>query len=78
MFKYHISFQIPGGSDENRMIYGTTEELQRNAEKKTLANYEQKKPNGFMYGTDAATNVGLQRAGTKPNGALFLEQRNER
>lgn len=55
------------------MIYGTEELLRQSEEKKRLA--QASKPVGFLYGTEAATNVGKQKPTTRPNNALWLEQR---
>jgi len=66
--------QVPGGSQNNKMIYGTDELLRQTEEKRTLTQATGKKE-GFLYGTPAATNVGKQKPSTRPNNALWLEQR---
>lgn len=68
-----IHLQIPGGSNGNKMIYGTDEMLRQSEEKKKLSQAE--KPLGFLYGTEAATQVGKQKPSTRPNNALWLEAR---
>ena len=55
------------------MIYGTDELLRQSEEKKKLAKTE--KPVGFMYGTEAATNVGKPKPSRRPNNALGREAR---
>lgn len=55
------------------MIYGTEEMLRQSEEKKKQA--ENQKPLGFLYGTEAATQVGKQKPTTRPNNALWLEAR---
>lgn len=52
------------------MIYGTDEVL-RQAQLKEEAN----RPSGFLYGTDAATNVGRPAPAPRPNNSLWLEER---
>ena len=51
------------------MIYGTDEVL-RQANLKQQTN-----PSGFLYGTDAATNVGRAAPAPRPNNSLWLEER---
>ena len=57
------------------MIYGTDELMTKNSHYERIKN---QKPVGFMYGTNAATNVGQSNPGPRPNNALLLEQRNQR
>ncbi|KAK3733793.1 hypothetical protein QZH41_015110, partial [Actinostola sp. cb2023] len=72
--QHFIRGVVPGGSQNNKMIYGTDELLRQTEEKRTLTQATGKKE-GFLYGTPAATNVGKQKPSTRPNNALWLEQR---
>lgn len=54
------------------MMYGTEDLLWQSEEKRKI---KSEKPDGFLYGTEAATNVGKQKATTKPNNALWIEAR---
>lgn len=61
------------------MIYGTDDYPQNSLQNKNeRSRVNNQKPDGFMYGTNAATNVGHKAAGTRPNNALLLEERNQR
>ncbi|XP_032239574.2 uncharacterized protein LOC5514059 isoform X1 [Nematostella vectensis] len=66
---------VPGGSTSNKMIYGTNEMLHQ--ENQRRVKQQQEKADGFLFGTDAATNVGKQQEKRKPNNALYLENRTE-
>ncbi|XP_031559168.1 uncharacterized protein LOC116295486 isoform X2 [Actinia tenebrosa] len=69
--QHFIKGVTPGGSMENRMIYGTDELLRQSQERQKVKSKEN--PIGFMYGTEAATNVGKPKPSRKPNNALLLE-----
>lgn len=68
---YFDVIQVPGGSIENKMIYGTDDLLRQSQERQKMQNKENRI--GFMYGTEAATNVGKPKPSRKPNNALLLE-----
>jgi hypothetical protein len=55
------------------MIYGTDELLRQSQEKPKVSSNRKDPGLGFMYGTEAATNVGKPRPSRKPNNALSLE-----
>lgn len=50
------------------MIYGTDELLRQ-------AKLKESQPSGFLYGTEAATNVGKPAPAPRPNNMIWLEEK---